>query len=241
MASQSYQLVMRTGPAPGKVFALDKAEIYFGRDISNDIVINDAEVSRKHVRLILQGSQYILEDLGSTNGTFIDNQRVTGPQLLNAGQVIQMGENVTMILEALRSDPEATMAMGKPDQTARETRQAQQAMPAPPAYQPPPAPPPPQSYPAPQAYPQQPYTPPPAYAPPPPPAYAAPPARQTPSSTYTGQAEEYPAEAPKKKRRTPLLIGCGCLLALSLCLAAVFYAIDYFAAWCRVMPFLSGC
>ena len=52
MASQSFQLVMRTGPNPGKVFELTKGEVYIGRDINNDIVVNDAEISRKHARLI---------------------------------------------------------------------------------------------------------------------------------------------------------------------------------------------
>ena len=78
MASQPFQLVMRAGPTPGKVFSLSKTELYLGRDISNDIVINDAEVSRKHVRLMLQSGQFVLEDLGSTNGTFVNNQRVAG-------------------------------------------------------------------------------------------------------------------------------------------------------------------
>jgi pSer/pThr/pTyr-binding forkhead associated (FHA) protein len=73
MATKS-QLVTRTGPNPGKTFSLNKPEMYIGRDISNDIVINDAEVSRKHVRLTVQGERYVIEDLGSTNGTFINGQ-----------------------------------------------------------------------------------------------------------------------------------------------------------------------
>ncbi len=53
MASQSFQLVMQKGPNPGKIFELAQEEATIGRDISNRIVINDPEVSRRHARLTL--------------------------------------------------------------------------------------------------------------------------------------------------------------------------------------------
>jgi pSer/pThr/pTyr-binding forkhead associated (FHA) protein len=99
---------MRTGPNPGKTFTLSKNEIYIGRDITNDIVINDAEVSRKHARLTLQTGGYLLEDLGSTNGTFVDGKRVTGPVLLSMGQLIMLADNVSLGYEVAVYDPEAT-------------------------------------------------------------------------------------------------------------------------------------
>ncbi|MDI6814452.1 MAG: FHA domain-containing protein [Desulfitobacteriaceae bacterium] len=107
MSSMPFQLVMRAGPQPGTVYPLQKSEIYIGRDPSNDLVIGDAEVSRKHARLIWQAGGYLLEDLGSTNGTFINGQRLLGPHLLRPGEVIQLGENVSLVFEALY-DPSAT-------------------------------------------------------------------------------------------------------------------------------------
>jgi hypothetical protein len=109
MAPPSYQLVMRTGPTPGKSYALDKDEIRIGRDISNDVVINDAEVSRKHARMIVQASGYVLEDLGSTNGTFVDGKRLTGPHSMTSGETILLGENVSLTFQAAKYDPDATM------------------------------------------------------------------------------------------------------------------------------------
>ncbi len=109
MAPQSYQLVMRTGPTPGKSFALDKDEIRIGRDISNDVVINDAEISRKHARMILQASGYVLEDLGSTNGTFVDGIRLAGPHPVKPGETILLGENVSLTFQAAKYDPDATV------------------------------------------------------------------------------------------------------------------------------------
>lgn len=107
MSTMPFQLVMRAGPHPGTTFPLQKSEITIGRDPSNDLVIADAEVSRKHARLIWQSGGYLLEDLGSTNGTFINGQRLLGPHLMRAGEVIQLGENVTLVFEALY-DPYAT-------------------------------------------------------------------------------------------------------------------------------------
>ncbi len=128
MTAQSFQLVMRAGPAPGKNFALSKEEIYIGRDIGNDIVINDAEVSRKHARLLLQAGQYVLEDLGSTNGSFVNDRRITGPHILTTGEVVQLGENVLLAFEASQYDPDATVAVS-PEKMAAEAVEADAAEP----------------------------------------------------------------------------------------------------------------
>lgn len=109
MAS-TFQLVVRSGPTTGKVYNLEKNEIFIGRDLSADIVINDPEVSRRHVRLFLQGANYVLEDLGSTNGTFVDGQRITSPYVLRPGEVITLGEHINLETEAVQSDPDATIA-----------------------------------------------------------------------------------------------------------------------------------
>lgn len=108
MASQPFQLVMRSGPSPGKVFELSKSEVYIGRDNNNEIVINDTEVSRKHARLVMQAGGYMLEDLGSTNGTFVNGQRLMGPHVLRPGELVMLGENVSLAFEA-GYDVDATM------------------------------------------------------------------------------------------------------------------------------------
>lgn len=114
MAPQSFQLVMRSGPTPGKTFSLEKGEIAIGRDTTNDIVINDAEVSRRHSRLLLQSGGYVLEDMGSTNGTFVDGQRLMGPHNLRPGELIMLGENISLSFEAVQFDPNATVMASAP-------------------------------------------------------------------------------------------------------------------------------
>ena len=108
MASQ-FQLIMRSGPTPGAAFTLEGDQLTIGRDSVNEIVINDAEISRRHARLTFQGGKYVLEDLGSTNGTFVNGQRLAGPRVLKAGEVVSFGEQIVMVFEATNFDAGATV------------------------------------------------------------------------------------------------------------------------------------
>lgn len=109
MAGAQYRLVVRQGPIPGQIFELSRNEIYIGRDISNDFVINDAEVSRKHAKLTLEGDRYKIEDLDSTNGTYIDGQRLIGPHVLAIGEIIMFGDNVGVIFDGEPARPDVTV------------------------------------------------------------------------------------------------------------------------------------
>lgn len=111
MLSQNrYRLTLRQGPTPGKVFDLAKDTFTIGRDVSADVTINDPEVSRTHIRLTAQDDGYLIEDLGSTNGTFINGQRVTGTKLLRPGDSLGLGETVVLELSRV-ADAAATVVM----------------------------------------------------------------------------------------------------------------------------------
>ena len=110
-----YRLVMRTGPSVGMVYPLDKNELFIGRDLGNDIPINDPEVSRRHARIFLQGTNYIIEDLGSTNGTSVNGQRIMGPYMLRPGELVVFGEQVSLLFEAVQTDSDATVVSGSKD------------------------------------------------------------------------------------------------------------------------------
>jgi hypothetical protein len=107
MATQ-FQFVVRSGPNVGKVYPLEAQEISVGRDNSNMIAINDVEVSRRHAKVELRGSAYVIQDLGSTNGTFVNGQRVSGIQVLNPGDTVSFGEGIMLMYEAAY-DSNATM------------------------------------------------------------------------------------------------------------------------------------
>ena len=93
---QHYRLTVRQGAAPGKVFDLARDVIVMGRDLKCDVVLNDPEVSRNHTRLTAQADGYVVEDLESTNGTFVNSQKVTAPRLLQPGDLLGLGENLLM-------------------------------------------------------------------------------------------------------------------------------------------------
>ena len=121
-----FQFVMRSGPTPGVTFPLEGDQLTIGRDASNGVAINDAEISRKHSRLSFQGGKYVLEDLGSTNGTFVNGQRLSGPVVLKPGDVVSLGEQIVLMYDAINQDAGATVAASR------------KAVHPPPAYSPPP-------------------------------------------------------------------------------------------------------
>lgn len=107
----TYRLILQSGPAMGTEYPLEKTELFLGRDVNNDLVVNDPEVSRRHARLVQDGVTYRIEDLGSTNGTFIRGQRLSAPVLLRPGEIITFGEKVVLRYEVTSSDTNATVAV----------------------------------------------------------------------------------------------------------------------------------
>lgn len=138
----AYQLVMKSGPASGKVYSLITSEISIGREAGSDVFINDEEISRQHARLTSQFGDYVLEDLGSTNGTFVNSQRITGQRILKSGDTILLGENVSLTFEEVPFDPNATQvnpSIGEsvlelPEYETEAPQEAQYPSSPPPAY-----------------------------------------------------------------------------------------------------------
>jgi pSer/pThr/pTyr-binding forkhead associated (FHA) protein len=132
MAAQ-YQLVMHAGPTPSKIFPLEGEIITIGRETGNNIIINDAEVSRKHTQFVVQDDKVVVTDLGSTNGTFVDGQRLTGPHTLQPGQIVSLGEQINLLFETvIHVDLNATvMSTGRPPVLPMPVTPAPQPTPSP--------------------------------------------------------------------------------------------------------------
>jgi pSer/pThr/pTyr-binding forkhead associated (FHA) protein len=62
-----------------------------GRSPSADLVISDEFASNMHAKLVSVGDEWILQDLNSTNGTFLDGKRVTTPMTMRAGATVRIG------------------------------------------------------------------------------------------------------------------------------------------------------
>ncbi|MBP6015392.1 MAG: FHA domain-containing protein [Candidatus Promineofilum sp.] len=192
-------LVVERGPVPTTRIQLQTEQLTIGRSAGNDLVLADAEVSRRHIRIVRRADGFAVEDTGSTNGTFVNGQRITHLTLLQDGDTIDLGDTVRLrYLSA--SEPAAANAPGPaPDLAERPTQ----------LYSPPVSPV--------QAKPIQPS---PHLTPPAPrPPAAAP----QPAPAYT-PAPSYATEEPRRGRG--LLVGCGLLLALLLVCAGTFLILD---------------
>jgi FHA domain len=85
-------LVVTAGPLSGTKITLGDQPILIGRADDSTLVLTDDFASSRHARLTNRGGQWYVEDLGSTNGTYLDQQRVQGPLLVNTGQPIRIGQ-----------------------------------------------------------------------------------------------------------------------------------------------------
>ncbi|WP_377270327.1 FHA domain-containing protein [Peterkaempfera sp. SMS 1(5)a] len=89
------QLVVVQGSLAGTTVALQGQTITLGRAHDSTIVLDDDYASSRHARIYPdQSGQWIVEDLGSTNGTYLDRQRLTAPSPLQPGMPIRIGRTV---------------------------------------------------------------------------------------------------------------------------------------------------
>ena len=99
-----YWLVMRRGPLLNQLFRLEREVVNIGRDLANDIVIRDPQVSRYHARLTLQGQDYSVEDLDSSNGTGVNGAQISGRAALNDGDFLALGDSILLTYDLVYLD-----------------------------------------------------------------------------------------------------------------------------------------
>jgi len=87
-------LVVTEGALTGVSINLTDQQITLGRANDATLVLNDDYASSRHARIFPQDGQWIVEDLGSTNGTYLDRQKVTRPMPVSVGMPIRIGKTV---------------------------------------------------------------------------------------------------------------------------------------------------
>jgi len=92
--SAPQQLLVTAGALAGTSLGLADQQITIGRANDATLVLNDDYASTRHARLFPQDGQWIVEDLGSTNGTYLDRQKVTRPTPVPVGVPIRIGKTV---------------------------------------------------------------------------------------------------------------------------------------------------
>lgn len=192
-----FWLVIQSQGRPDQTFALEQDEVGFGRDPRNALVFDDPEISRQHGRFIRQPEGYLLEDLASLNGTYLNGKRLAPnqPRRLYDGDTIGLTETLTLTYRMRTVEPEEPISPPAPAAPAYDPRTL---------YSPPPP------EPAAWAVPE-------AVAPEPAPGLAAP----EPATAYVVPESESALEDMPPARTGRLIWGlalAGCLL-VTLCLA----------------------
>jgi predicted Ser/Thr protein kinase len=142
-ASDSLRLRVTAGNALGAEIQVEN-EFVIGRQASEEGKLGqDAEISRQHARVARSGGGFVIEDLGSTNGTFVNGRRITGPEILSPGDRIQVGATTLVVQVSVPaaaepappppvSSPTSHVAVPTAEPDADTRRSTQTPMPEPP-------------------------------------------------------------------------------------------------------------
>ena len=115
-----HYLVAVAGTDPGRIDEITPAPITIGRDPKQTVVFADTELSRAHVRFWLENGSAVVEDLRSTNGTFVDGRRIADCTPLSDGALVRAGQQI--LKYERRTREEVTRAL----ELRRELQRAQQ-------------------------------------------------------------------------------------------------------------------
>jgi len=88
----SAMLLVQRGPDAGSRFLLDSDSVTVGRHPDSDIFLDDISVSRRHATFDRTPAAYVVNDLGSLNGTYVNRDRIDGAITLSGGDEVQVGK-----------------------------------------------------------------------------------------------------------------------------------------------------
>lgn len=98
-------LTVTRGLGAGRRLEIGAVPVTLGRHDQCEIQVQDTWVSRQHARIAWSGTAYVVEDLGSTNGTFVNDERVVAPRALRSGDVLRLGDEVELAFHMRVSAP----------------------------------------------------------------------------------------------------------------------------------------
>jgi pilus assembly protein CpaF len=102
------ELTINEKGGPTRTDNFNKNEITIGRVQGNDIVLPKGNISKKHSRIVLKDGKFIVVDLKSTNGTYVNGKKITGPQVIKPADKIYIGDFTIQLAEANGSAAESS-------------------------------------------------------------------------------------------------------------------------------------
>ena len=115
-------LILSQGPGEDGQIDASGTTITIGRQADCDIQVDHEQVSRYHACITWDGQDYIVKDLGSTNGTFVNGERVTSPRPLHRGDEVQFGGETRFTFGHNLPVPDATVPVNLSDMPAHRER-----------------------------------------------------------------------------------------------------------------------
>jgi len=104
-AERRLSLAVLQGKDSGRIFLVDKPRVILGRGEA-DIVLNDTEISRQHAAIEVHGARVVLKDLGSTNGIFVNDVKVSQSEIENRTEFRLGGTRLMLIMTDTTADLE---------------------------------------------------------------------------------------------------------------------------------------
>jgi hypothetical protein len=120
------QLWVDSGPLRERSFPLNEG-LSIGRGPENDLQLSDLLVSRRHAAIVPSGEGYLVTDLGSGNGTFVNRNRIQAPTRLKPGDVVVVGDTQLHVAGAAAPEGEPTQLRTAPAQTSQTNPTSQPA------------------------------------------------------------------------------------------------------------------
>lgn len=110
------------GGTPGRLLEISRQTTSIGRGPDCDVVLDDKHVSTRHARIVQRGDGFVIEDLQSRNGTWVEDRKLTGPVLLRDGDTIQLCDNVlvfnSQVVQIQEEGENLTQVFGSRDAAA---------------------------------------------------------------------------------------------------------------------------
>src|SRR5262245_24558418 len=110
-----FAIVVNEKGGEQKRLEFDKPEVTIGRVQGNDIILPKGNVSKRHSRIVLKDGKFIIVDLKSTNGTYVNGRKITSPLVVKGSDKIYIGDFILSIEElagAAASPEDSASAMG---------------------------------------------------------------------------------------------------------------------------------